>query len=749
MENFKLKYESSLSSLDKFQKEFVENQSQIIKCLANAGSGKTHSSIIKVVDYVLNQNIKPEDIVLISYTTKAAKLLRERYSSFFELSTDNTTKTPSISTIHSFCFKLLNEQYKKTNQSSSYTILNDYKNYVLLKEIITSNLEDYLGLTDIALEKNIIYSIYYLYNEIANACETSFFLKINLSSEATLSSISDSPDYSICQYSYSANRAKVNGFNYAIEETVEQKRKEYFLKFNSILSNTKKIDESYLKRLSYESLSSLFTMVFLKFTETKLKMRKLSFSDIIYYTFLYNNQYKTLGSNFKICIVDEAQDLDYVNFSVFKSLVDTHKCKLTLVGDPKQSLYSFRLADPDILDKLDLFFPAENVSTNYLLSNYRSNENLVKLSNGFSRTLENTFDVQDSVSIKDKQKNSFVFKPFDYPEQEYDFIVKDIAARKTETSNYSDFAAIARTNQSLQEIEPFFIKMKIPYKIKYDARSFFNQSSFKLLYNIYSILLSSSDIDSLLEIFENFKGIGEKTLKKIRSQFISKFEANSKYSLFDQDFVKSISSYSSVSSIYSVFLVPLKEHFQAYDFTLLTLHRKIQTLVKSSFSYLEQTDDNSVKYSYNQSEIYFQMTLDQIDRACLTINSLYESYNTDSFFKNMLEIERMYEIYNALSTTQVDKNNDSKDCVTLSTIHSFKGMESDIVYFFNTSSLSPFKVDDKVNDLCCMYVAVTRAKSKMVITSSKQLRTFDRQLRKSIFNPYLNFYLEEVKKMIS
>jgi superfamily I DNA/RNA helicase len=222
------------------------------------------------------------------------------------------------------------------------------------------------------------------------------------------------------------------------------------------------------------------------------------------------------------------------------------------------------------------------------------------------------------------------------------------------------------------------------------------------------------------------------------------------YGIYHSEFISYLNNtlkQANITKVYNSLIVPLKQYFKLSNFTIKDLNSKIETILNTQFNLMQFTDDNNITYLNNESNVYIQLTSDQIYKARITMDSIYDSYNTDYSFKCLLEIEKFQEIINSLSLTQVEKDSNNTDCILLSTIHGFKGLESELVYYFNLSSLSPFYKQDKLNDLCVMYVACTRAIQELVITTSLNLRTFDRSYRVAHQNPYLEYYLDCVKNV--
>lgn len=743
----KTEYLNQYNKLDSFQKEFIDLNNKVCKVLANAGSGKTHSSIVKVLDYIINKNINPKDILLISYTNKAANLLKERYSNFFKVAIpDDSLESlvfPNISTIHSLCYKLLTTKLKEYDNNSHFTIMNDYKTSKVLKDVLVKVFKEYIDYTD-KVDDKLCYAINYIINDIGQSSEFSYFFDLKLNPDFSINTITKGIDYSLTNTSYSINNFKVLNQEIDLDDyqIIQNSKLKYYSKLNTLLKNNKRFCNDRQLELIDKNIINILDSILIDFFIAKLKTRLLSFIDILYISLLYNNQYKSLGNNYKVIIVDEAQDLDYLNFYLFKQLFEYNKESLILIGDPKQSLYSFRSADPNILDKLEYFIPGVQVDVKYLLNNYRSTPKLVEYSNDYSiKEFKEIFDVQPSVSIKEATVSSIFFHQTETMEQEFDYITKDILKNKY---NYKDVSILARRNKSLVDLEPYLINNRIPYKIKYDSKSISNQSSFKFLYSVYSILINQKDIEGLCDILEYIKGIGTKTNGKIKDLYLSKLNENNNLTIFDKSSIDLFQN-TQIKYVYDNLLLPLFNSFKDSSFRFDSLTKQIHNILLNKFNYIENSEDSINYVSNNNLDVCLQLTEDQIFKACNTMLDIYKSNISNGSFNCLLEIEKFYEIYETLSATQFDKKQNTKDdnCVNLSTIHSFKGLENKIIYYFQTSNIVPFQESAKVDDMCVTYVAVTRAIEKLIITSSTKCRTFDRQEVNSFINPYIKRYLKQ------
>src|SRR6185369_6360566 len=90
-----------LKQLNKQQQDAVLATEGPVIILAGAGSGKTRVLTFKVLYLMTEKHIEPESIIMITFTNKAAKEMKERMMKY------NLTAYPWIATFHSMCAKIL------------------------------------------------------------------------------------------------------------------------------------------------------------------------------------------------------------------------------------------------------------------------------------------------------------------------------------------------------------------------------------------------------------------------------------------------------------------------------------------------------------------------------------------------------------------------------------------------------------------------------------------------------------------
>ena len=97
------------------QKKAIELIDGPLLLLAGAGAGKTRVITNRIANMVQNHNIKPSEILAVTFTVKAANEMKERVEKIIN-------KKIEISTFHSFALKLLKEYHKELGYEKNFTI---------------------------------------------------------------------------------------------------------------------------------------------------------------------------------------------------------------------------------------------------------------------------------------------------------------------------------------------------------------------------------------------------------------------------------------------------------------------------------------------------------------------------------------------------------------------------------------------------------------------------------------------------
>lgn len=124
-----------LNDLNPEQKKAVLNTDGPMIILAGAGSGKTRVLTYKVMYLILEKGITPEEILMVTFTNKAAGEMKERMQKFFSLLNDGApTGQPFVATFHSLCARILRFDGEHLGISRRFVIYDDNDQLEVIKE---------------------------------------------------------------------------------------------------------------------------------------------------------------------------------------------------------------------------------------------------------------------------------------------------------------------------------------------------------------------------------------------------------------------------------------------------------------------------------------------------------------------------------------------------------------------------------------------------------------------------------------
>lgn len=410
-----------LEGLNEEQLKAVTHTDGPLLIVAGAGTGKT-TVITRRIAYLLEQNLaKPEEILALTFTDKAAGEMEERVDQLLPLGSYDLW----ISTFHSFCERILKQHALDIGVPNDFELLDDTSQWVLMHKNFDKFKLDY-------------------YRPLGSP---------NKFIDALLSHFSKCKDEVITPEDYLAHAEKLRldlGANPELfsaddsEETVEIKR--------------------------IEEVASAFHT----YQKLLLDNDYLDFGDLINYTLrLFKtrpNILKRYQKQFKFVMVDEFQDTNYAQYELIKLLTTGEGApNLVVVGDDDQSIYKFRGASVSNILKLKEDYP--NVTNLTLVKNYRSSQEILDLAYNFIQA-NNPNRLEVKLNIEKKLVNPLnppkatigVLEGKDLNE-ELDMVVKRILALKkgNPEATWNDFAILIRANSAADEILPRLDSAGISY----------------------------------------------------------------------------------------------------------------------------------------------------------------------------------------------------------------------------------------------------------------------------------------------
>lgn len=397
-------------------------------------------------------------------------------------------------------------------------------------------------------------------------------------------------------------------------------------------------------------------------------------------------KYRTKYDYFQL---DEGQDTSKIQLKIIK-LLSAPKNNLFIVADDDQSIYGFRGAFPKGLlnfnkeyDKAKLYFMEKN---------YRSTKNIVSICNSFIKSNRQRYHKEISTD-NDYLKPIDIIKVKNIKDQ-YKILLDDIKDK-----DLSKTCILFRNNLSSIGLIEMLERNNIGFYMRDTKLRFFNHW---ILKDVFTFLEFANDT-TLVDLYENIYYKARGYISKKHINFAKTLDY--RMSVFDR-----IKEYPGLNEYYQRTLRDLK-----FDFKKISKLKPFDSIeyIEKELEYGEYLKENSMKFGY---------TYDTAKTILYYIKLIAK--NTDNFadFKGRLK-HLQYLCLNSRS---------NKDVLTLSTIHSAKGLEFDTVYMVDLvegdfPSISSIEAIEKNNfelieeERRLFYVGMTRAKTNLVLITPSRL----------------------------
>jgi DNA helicase II / ATP-dependent DNA helicase PcrA len=480
--------------------------------------------------------------------------------------------------------------------------------------------------------------------------------------------------------------------------------------YRSIISNAKNelLSPEAYSRQANGYFEKIAAMVYKKYQNTLKLQNMVDFDDILLKVVeMWQDNKEVLEKYqeiYKYLLVDEFQDTNHVQFQLIKLLAGARQ-NICVVGDDDQSIYSWRGAKVENI--LDFAKKFKNTKTIKLEQNYRSTNNILKAANMFIAGNQKRHEKNLWSSRGDGEKILYESAETDIEEasfvsgQIYKFIYGESKI------NYKDIAILYRSNHQSRLFEKAFRNDDIPYRLV-GSKSFYERKEIRDATAYLKLCVNQRDDQSLLRIIGvPARGLGAKAIEKLRE-----LQSNSKDSLSNlmgKDSFKSAST-GRASSSASSFSSCLK---------------KWAAVTRESGNIADKVKNYFAEIGFLNG---FQKMYKNIEEAEARRDNVIEFINAIAQYeKEHPDDASLIGFLEAFSLSddndKVDED-ESDNAVTLLTIHASKGLEFPYVFlvgmeeglFPNYRALDEGNLDEERR---LFYVAVTRAKDKLIISNAK------------------------------
>ena len=257
-------------------------------------------------------------------------------------------------------------------------------------------------------------------------------------------------------------------------------------------------------------------LVYEYYVEEQKKMYALDFDDLIVETVRLFRRYPDVAAKwqrrFRYILVDEFQDIDRMQYTLIRQLAGDDN-SLLVVGDPDQTIYTWRGADVNIIMNFEKDFP--DAETIILNENYRSTDMILNGANDVIRHNRHRVEKQLFTQHHSDQKITHYSAPSD--EYQAMWIASKVRELHDKGKPYHDMAVLYRSNYLSRSLEKGFLDERIPYII-YGGIRFYDRQEVKDALSYLRLCAGADDLAFTRVINKPKRGIGNKTLDTIRAR---------------------------------------------------------------------------------------------------------------------------------------------------------------------------------------------------------------------------------------
>jgi DNA helicase-2/ATP-dependent DNA helicase PcrA len=444
-------------------------------------------------------------------------------------------------------------------------------------------------------------------------------------------------------------------------------------------------DSTFSLAPTYTHLTGQFETIRDQYFDYKINRGLLDYDDCLeYFSALLNDDDlgPKLRTKWDYVMIDEYQDTNQLQLDIVYGLVGNNKNNVFIVGDPGQSIFSFRGSAPETMTGFKNRFPKSRIIN--LENNYRSSPEIVDVVNsidrrlgiGFNRTLKSNQPSEDRLPqfIECGNSNSQASE-----------IAINILESKKSNNQLLDNVVIVRSMAYARPIEVEFTKRKIPYKIVGGLR-IDEAAHVKDLLSIARISTNPQHEPAWLRILTRIKKLGNKAASDIVN-LMSSSETMT-------DVISILENYSNKKSFD---FGPLINSFKALDKPDLLPNQKLDQVIahmEPSWSEIKEWKDD---WKDRKKDLE-------------SIVSIAVDHPTVESFLSTVTLDYSVDSKNNTSAVYQD------DMVTITTVHGSKGLEWNRVHIpsFVSGHIPSSYTQDMKEEMRILYVAASRAKKDLM-----------------------------------
>lgn len=435
----------------------------------------------------------------------------------------------------------------------------------------------------------------------------------------------------------------------------------------------------------YTELKEKIATIMKKYEQKKEENNYIDYDDILDLVSAAINGYpeiaEYIGKQYDYILVDEMQDTNPLQWTLLEPL--SKYCTLFCVGDDAQSIYGFRGADFNNVHSFSERIPNSEILR--LKDNYRSTQEILDLSNWMLSKSPLNYNKQ--LKAVRGPGNIPEIHDFDNEWEQSRFVAELLENKKAEGDSFADNLILVRSSSDARPIETALIQKNIPY-VFIGGMKMLESAHIKDILSLLRICANSKDEIAWMRYLLLWQGIGEKKASEITTEAV-KLSSNDE--VLDY-IIKCQNQYKFTTEVSDAIKTICGKEFTPKD------------AVNSAVHYLSPL----------LAELYKGSQWEKRKKDFESLIRLAEKYPNLSEFIDSCICEPMN---NADLIPEQEK-----DFVTISTIHSAKGMEKERCFVINVSagtypnSRDINTVEEIEEERRVLYVALTRAKNELIIT---------------------------------
>lgn len=452
----------------------------------------------------------------------------------------------------------------------------------------------------------------------------------------------------------------------------------------------------------YKTSTETNDIIFYGYLYQQKKCFGLDYDDLIVFTLYIFEQNEEIREKWQkrleYIMIDEFQDIDKLQYRLMEVLCGYHK-NLFIVGDPDQTIYTWRGADMKFLLDFDKHFPG--VKTIMMMENYRSTPEILSVAN--SLIAKNKNRIQKDLLPTLSGGKSVLCHHGKTAEAEATWMAKKIEELHQDGVPYKDMTILYRAHYLTRTVEEAFLKEKIPYTI-YSGIQFFGRMEIKDALSYLRMLVYQDDLS-----FARIANVPRRNLGERRMAFLREYAEQNQCSLYDA--LRKNRDHEIMKGTKAAGFVSLIENLASNAAERPISEVLSEVLDMSGYEKMLRTEGSQ----------------ERLDNLAELKQSVYE-YETTCGEEATLE---HYLTHVALFTNSDLES--GKDQVRMMTVHSAKGLEFPYVFLcgMNEGIFPSRKTNTKQameEERRLAFVAVTRAE-KGLFLSEAEGRNFDGSMR--------------------